>query len=185
MKNESDVRRKYRELMNESHYRFPKKTVLAHRIEWYLDGHLERTPLVAVYAYANLAEYFLHFTRFGKRRQAGAFREVEEFFALTRRTMQNVLSTYPIGRRLNRTEREAASKTAARLCVAANETYEAVRAAAKPCKCPLCKGSGTLFPADAELLEAILCEHSRDGSIPPTSALYRISVVDKIPRTVV
>ena len=42
-----------------------------------------------------------------------------------------------------------------------------------------------LYGADAELLEAILREQSRNGTIPPTSKLFRSDAVDNPPRTVV
>lgn len=182
--NESDVRRKYRALLDESHHRFPRKDVLSHAIGWYLDGHLVAKPLVAAYAYANFAEYLLHHTRFGRNHSESVVYEIEAFYALTRRTLQNILSTYPIGRRLRPCEREAASRTVGQVFDAAKSVYESVQRANTKCACPVCSGH-KVFPADVELLEAILCEQSRLGNIPPTSALFRASAVDKLPRTVV
>lgn len=180
-----DVRGKYREAMKEEHFRFPRKTVLGHKIEWYLDGHLASRPLSAIYSYACLAEYMLHYVRFGKRRQSGAETIVVEFFAETRRAMQNVLSTYPIDRRLKTKERESVRRVAERLCEHASLTYRELAMASSLCDCPACRGTGNLHGADVDLLEAILFEQSRNGTIPPTSKLFRPDAVDNPPRTVV
>lgn len=180
-----DVRSKYRESMKDEHFRFPRKSVLCHKIDWYLDGHLSARPLSAIYAYACLAEYMLHHVRFGKRRQNGAEARVVEFFAETRRAMQNVLSTYPIDRRLKTNERESVRRVAERLCEHAKLTHRELGIASASCVCPACIGVGTLHGADSDLLEAILFEQSRNGTIPPTSKLFRAEAVDNPPRTVV
>lgn len=180
-----DVRGKYREALKDEHFRFPRKTGVCHGIQWYLDGHLVNKPLVALHAYANLAEYMLHYVRFGRRGQRGAETLVVEFFAETRRAMQNVLSTYPIDRRLRRHERESVKKVAQRLCEHAGLAWKELGMASCHCDCPACGGTGNLYSSDVDLLEAILFEQSRNGTIPPSSKLFRPDAVDNPPRTVV
>lgn len=185
LRNESDIRRRYRAAMSDDRYRFPRTSGLSHRLDWYFDGHLRARPLSAIYAYANLAEYMLHYVRFGRCRQEGAERTVSEFFAETRRAMQNVLSTYPMGKRLDAAGRESLAKVVDRLCEHAKLAKAELDSASDACECPACSGNRYLRGADVRLLEAILCEQSRNGTIPPTSPLYRASAVDKLPRTVV
>ena len=159
--------------------------MLSHGVGWYLDGHLISRPLTAVYAFANLAEYMLYYARHGRRGQRGAETKAVEFFAETRRAMQNVLSSYPLDRRLRPNERESVGKVAIRLCEHAKLTLDELDLATKMCNCPACRGTRKLYGADAELLEAILREQSRNGTIPPTSKLFRPNAVDNPPRTVV
>lgn len=180
-----DIRGKYRDAMRDERFRFPRNNMLSHGVGWYLDGHLVNRPLTAVYAFANLAEYLLHYVRHGRRGQQGAETRAVEFFAETRRAMQNVLSTYPIDRRLRPDERESVGKVARRLCEHANLTWVELGMATKMCSCPACGGTRNLHGTDAELLESILREQSRNGTIPPSSKLFRPDAVDNPPRTVV
>ena len=180
-----DIRKKYRDAMRDERFKFPRNNMLSHSVGWYLDGHLISRPLTAVYAFANLAEYMLYYARHGRRGQRGAETEAVEFFAETRRSMQNVLSSYPLDRRLRPNERESVGKVAIRLCDHAKITWAKLGLATKICICPACRGTRKLYGADAELLEAILREQSRNGTIPPTSKLFRPDAVDNPPRTVV
>ena len=180
-----DIRKKYRDAMRDERFKFPRNNMLSHSVGWYLDGHLISRPLTAVYAFANLAEYMLYYARHGRRGQRGAETAAVEFFAETRRAMQNVLSSYPLDRRLRPNERESVGKVAIRLCDHAKITWDELGSATKVCNCPACRGTRKLYGADAELLEAILREQSRNGTIPPTSKLFRPDAVDNPPRTVV
>lgn len=180
-----DIRKKYRDAMRDERFKFPRNNMLSHGVGWYLDGHLVSRPLTAVYAFANLAEYMLYYARHGRCGQQGAETEAVEFFAETRRAMQNVLSSYPIDRRLRPIDRESVGKVAIRLCDHAKITWDKLGSATKMCICPACRGTRKLYGADAELLEAILREQSRNGTIPPTSKLFRPDAVDNPPRTVV
>ena len=180
-----DIRKKYRDAMRDERFKFPRNNMLSHSVGWYLDGHLISRPLTAVYAFANLAEYMLYYARHGRRGQRGAETAAVEFFAETRRAMQNVLSSYPLDRRLRQNERESVGKVAIRLCDHAKITWDELGSATKVCNCPACRGTRKLYGADAELLEAILREQSRNGTIPPTSKLFRSDAVDNPPRTVV
>ena len=180
-----DIRKKYRDAMRDERFKFPRNNMLSHSVGWYLDGHLISRPLTAVYAFANLAEYMLYYARHGRRGQRGAETAAVEFFAETRRAMQNVLSSYPLDRRLRPNERESVGKVAIRLCDHAKITWDELGSATKVCNCPACSGTRKLYGADAELLEAILREQSRNGTIPPTSKLFRSDAVDNPPRTVV
>lgn len=180
-----DIRKKYRDAMRDERFNFPRNNMLSHSVGWYLDGHLISRPLTAVYAFANLAEYMLYYARHGRRGQRGVETKAVEFFAETRRAMQNVLSSYPLDRRLRPNERESVGKVASRLCDHAKLTWVELDLATKMCNCPACGGTRKLHGADAELLEAILREQSRNGTIPPTSKLFRLDAVDNPPRTVV
>ena len=180
-----DIRKKYRDAMRDERFKFPRNNMLSHGVGWYLDGHLISRPLTAVYAFANLAEYMLYYARHGRRGQRGAETAAVEFFAETRRAMQNVLSSYPLDRRLRQNERESVGKVAIRLCDHAKITWDELGSATKVCNCPACRGTRKLYSVDAELLEAILREQSRNGTIPPTSKLFRSDAVDNPPRTVV
>ena len=180
-----DIRKKYRDAMRDERFKFPRNNMLSHSVGWYLDGHLISRPLTAVYAFANLAESMLYYARHGRRGQRGAETAAVEFFAETRRAMQNVLSSYPLDRRLRQNERESVGKVAIRLCDHAKITWDELGSATKVCNCPACRGTRKLYGADAELLEAILREQSRNGTIPPTSKLFRSDAVDTPPRTVV
>lgn len=180
-----DIRKKYRDAMRDERFKFPRNNMLSHSVGWYLDGHLISRPLTAVYAFANLAEYMLYYARHGRRGQRGVETKAVEFFAETRRAMQNVLSSYPLDRRLRPNERESVGKVASRLCDHAKLTWVELDLATKMCNCPACGGTRKLHVADAELLEAILREQSRNGTIPPTSKLFRPDAVDNPPRTVV
>ena len=180
-----DIRKKYRDAMRDERFKFPRNNMLSHGVGWYLDGHLNSRPLTAVYAFANLAEYMLYYARHGRRGQRGAETAAVEFFAETRRAMQNVLSSYPLDRRLRPNERESVGKVAIRLYDHAKITWDELGSATKMCNCPACRGTRKLYGADAELLEAILREQSRNGTIPPTSKLFRPDAVDNPPRTVV
>lgn len=180
-----DIRKKYRDAMRDERFKFPRNNMLSHSVGWYLDGHLISRPLTAVYAFANLAEYMLYYARHGRRGQRGAETAAVEFFAETRRAMQNVLSSYPLDRRLRPNERESVGKVAIRLCDHAKITWDELGSATKVCNCPACRGTRKLYGVDAELLEAILREQSRNGTIPPTSKLFRSDAVDNPPRTVV
>lgn len=180
-----DIRKKYRDAMRDERFKFPRNNMLSHGVGWYLDGHLVSRPLTAVYAFANLAEYMLYYARHGRCGQQSAETKAVEFFAETRRAMQNVLSSYPLDRRLRPNERESVRRVASRLCEHAKLTWDELDSATKTCNCPACRGTRKLYVADAELLEAILREQSRNGTIPPTSKLFRSDVVDNPPRTVV
>lgn len=153
------------------HFSFPRRTLLSHRIEWYLNGSACKRPTFGVYAMACFAEYLLYQTRHGKRNQSAAFTDAARFYAATRRAIQNTLSSYRIESRLSVPEAVSLRRVVADLVNMANDTYEIVNGR-ELVECPACRGV-KLPRADAELLEAILCEQSRNGTIPPSSVLFR------------
>lgn len=169
----SGIRRRYRELMEQTHFTFPRKTLIHHKIGWYLDGSAAARPAFGVYSMACFAEYILHFARFGRRGQSAYMKDAAKFYASTRAALQNTLSTYPIGERLSEHAVESLRRLVYRLVAEANDTYDKVMKSGTRADCPCCGNAHGLSVDDARLLEAILYEQSRNGTIPPTSELYR------------
>lgn len=167
------IRRRFRKALDPKLFDYPRKGVLNHRVKWYLDGaEAIRRPTFGVYAMAMFAEYLFHQARFGKSGQRHAFREAAAFFAETRRALQNTLSSFSINDRLDSCEIGLLRRTVTKLVEDGRRTYEEVVHGASERECPACKGR-KLSRYDAELLDAILCEQSRNGTIPRTSELYR------------
>lgn len=92
------IRRRYRILLNPELSRFPRNVKLKHSVDYFLGELPNERPLFAVYKLATLAEYFLWHTTFGGHARGRGTRECHEFFAATRKGMQNILSTYRIDR---------------------------------------------------------------------------------------
>lgn len=90
------IRRRYHALLNPVLSRFPRNVKLKRSVDYILGDAPNARPLFAVYELAVLAEYFLWHTTFGNHYRGQGERECHEFFAATRRTMQNILSTYRI-----------------------------------------------------------------------------------------
>lgn len=166
------IRSRYRELLDPVHFNYPRKTLVHHRIEWYLGEEPEDRPTFGVYAMACFAEYLLNIAKFGSKSKRATFPDAARFYAATRSALQNTLSTYHIGSRLSPEETESLRRVVRRLVESAREAYEAVMHGGTHGKCPACAGRG-LVPSDARLLEALLYEQSRNGTIPETSELYR------------
>ncbi len=166
------MRRRFRSALDPRRFEYPRRTALNHRIGWYLDGSgPSRRPVFGIYALASFAEYVLHFARFGKRTQRTALPVAARFFAETRREVQNVLSTYHIDKKVPASGVAHLRDVVARLVEHGRAAYEAVTRPGCP-SCPAC-GGRRLSAADGELLEAILYEQSRNGTIPPDSKLFR------------
>ena len=108
------IRRRYRESLDESRFAHPRRGLVHHAEAWYLSDAPLRRPLFGIYAFAALAEDLMWRARFGRRR-APALEDVIPLFAETRRALQNVLSTYHIGRRLTRKETESLRRVVERL----------------------------------------------------------------------
>lgn len=166
------IRSRYRDLLDPMHFNYPKRTLIHHPIQWYLDGSAATRPTFGVYAMACFAEYLLHAARYGSKAKRVTLPDAARFYAATRSALQNTLSTYSIGSRLDESETESLRRVVGRLVESANEAYRAVMKGGTHGECPACHGKG-LVPSDAELLEAILYEQSRNGTIPESSELYR------------
>lgn len=95
------VRRRYHALLGQEAWQFPRAVKLHRSAAYILGPEPMRRPLFAIYGMAKLAEYMLHGVRVGRNSKGRAERECAEFYAATRRTMQNVLSTYPVDRPLS------------------------------------------------------------------------------------
>lgn len=108
------IRRRFRLALSDDRYIWPRKGLVHHAEPWYVSGAPLKRPVFGVYAMAAFAEDQLWRARFGKRRKPD-FAEASAFFAETRRALQNVLSTYPIGRRLTRKETESLRRVVGRL----------------------------------------------------------------------
>lgn len=168
------MRRRYRAALDEKRFTFPRKSQVNHPMEWYLDGHLVDRPIFGLYAMANLAEYLLHHARFGKRNQSRAIVEATQFFAATRRALQNALDNHSIDERMRGRPLSALRSRVAELVTLARIAHEAVSKHSVDCTCTACNGK-SISKKDAELLLAILVEQSENGTIPKTSALYRVA----------
>lgn len=161
----------YREAMQEIRFMVPERRI-TYPVKWYLNcDHLARRPLYGIYAMAQFAEYLLFKTKKPRKGRAPGRAVIiaAEFFAETRRAMQNVLSTYPAKR--HRTPKDTASirRMFERLLVSARDTYQRYTDEIKPRLTKVLR----LSEADAELLEKILTELSLRGTIPRGSKLYR------------
>ena len=108
------IRRRFREALADERFLWPRRGLVHHAEAWYVSGAPLRRPVFGVYALAAFAEDTLWRARFGKRRRPD-FAEASVFFADTRRALQNVLSTYPIGRRLTGRQVESLRRVVERL----------------------------------------------------------------------
>lgn len=108
------IRERFREALDVRRFTWPRKGLLHHAEAWFVSEAPLRRPLFGVYAMAAFAEDTLWRARFGKRTKPD-FAEAAGFFAETRRALQNVLSTYPIGRRLTRRQAESLRRVVERL----------------------------------------------------------------------
>lgn len=109
------IRRRYYDSMEPDRWRFPRKGLVHHAREWYLSEAPLKRPVFGVYAMAAFGEDMLWRARFAKKGLVPDFRAAAEFFAFTRRAMQNVLSSYRIDVRLNPSEARSLRKVVAML----------------------------------------------------------------------
>lgn len=167
------IRCRFRDMMDPSRFTFPRKTLINHKIEWYLDGSAADRPVFGLYAMACFAEYILHHARFGRRGQGDAIQDAARFHASAIRALQNALSTYDIGKRIPDSGVEALRRVVYRLVAEADLAYNVVMKGTTRRTCPACAGRGKLSAKDYELLEAILYEQSRNGTISRFSKLFR------------
>lgn len=116
------IRRRYRESLAEGLFQHPRRLPLNHAEGWYLrtDGPARR-PAMGVYALAAYAENMLWRARFARKGWAPPLEKAVRFFAETRRALQNVLSTYRIGRRLTAKQAESLRRVVERLQASARE----------------------------------------------------------------
>lgn len=164
------IRRRFHTLLDQQSFENPKRMSSKHPPRWYLDGHLSSRPVYGVYAMARLAEHYLYYARYGKRQQAQVFPDAARFYASTRRALQNVLSTFGIDKRIPHDK-----------VALVRDIYEQLRNEAAVLNEIFSNTTGhrvkpfdkKLTKKDLELLEAILVEQSRNGTIPKTSALFR------------
>lgn len=108
------IRRRYREALDGERFLWPRKGLVHHAESWYVSDAPMKRPVFGVYALAAFAEDTLWRARFGKRMKPD-FAEASAFFAETRCALQNVLSSYPIGRRLTRKETASLRRVVERL----------------------------------------------------------------------
>lgn len=89
---QTGIRLKFIDALDEAWASHPRKTLVNHRAEWYLDGHLAKgRPLFGILALSNFAEYVLYHAKFGRRGQSRALVPATRFFAATRTAMFHVL----------------------------------------------------------------------------------------------
>lgn len=164
------VRRHFYEALNESRFTYPRLVTRRHSIKWYLDGELTKRPLYGIYAMARLAEHFLNRARFGTKGQKNVIQDAAKFFADTRRTMRNILSTYDIDKRIPRESVDSIRETYVELVEEARYVYTKMRCALRSDEQD---DYELMSKNDRRLLEAILIEQSSNGTIPPWSSLFR------------
>lgn len=114
------VRRRFHDALDPERFEFPRRGLVHHAEAWYASDAPSRRPVFGVYAFAALAEDLLWRARFGRRRRPD-FRDAVEFFAETRRALQNVLSTYRIDRRLTKAQAESLRRVVGRLAGSAKK----------------------------------------------------------------
>ena len=116
------IRRRFRESLDASRFGSPRRGLVHHAEAWYASDAPMRRPLFGVYAFAALAEDLMWRARFGRRRRPKV-EQVVPFFAETRRALQNVLSTYPIGRRMTEAQTRSLRRVVERLASSAKKFF--------------------------------------------------------------
>lgn len=114
------IRRRYHEALRASRFYQPRKGLVHHEKEWYLSDKPFVRPLFGIYAFAAYAEDLLWYARFGRNKRPDLF-DAATYFAETRHALQNVLSTYSIGKRITPKQRNSMRKVVARLAEGAKK----------------------------------------------------------------
>lgn len=116
------VRRRFRESLAEIRWTYPRKGLIHHPREWYLNGDGPRArPVFGVYAMAAFAEDMLWRAMHAKKGVKPLVEDATRYFAETRRALQNVLSTYKIDRRLTAAQTRSLRCVVERLVEGARE----------------------------------------------------------------
>lgn len=168
-----DLRSLYRKALDPLRFTYPERSIV-HPVRWYLEcDQMRRRPTYGIYAMAQFSEYLLYRVRGARRRRGSAtgnsLQIATGFFAETRRALQNVLSTYSVGKRRNAKEAESLRRVFDRLYTSAKETYRLLRRETDA----VVDVRMRLSVSDAELLESILVALSGQGVIPKGSKLFR------------
>lgn len=113
-------------MLEESRFSWPRRGLVHHPLKWYLSEAPLARPVFGVYALAALAEDMMWKARFGKHRKRPTLAEAAGFFAFSRRALQNVLSSHPVGKRLAPASLRAVRAVAGKLVGAARELVEKI-----------------------------------------------------------
>ena len=126
------IRHRYREALDASRARFPRRGLVHHERAWFLSDAPRKRPVFGVYAMASFAEDMLWRAKFAKKGFAPSVEDALVFFAETRRALQGTLSSYRIDSRL--TPRGVASlrKVVARLQRSAEALLEKMKKVSRP-----------------------------------------------------
>lgn len=99
---------------------------LTHPASWYLDGHLERRPINAAYAYARFAEWCLAKAKAGKVRDESALRASVVLFADTRRFLELIIRNTRAGVQFRKKDVDRYAPRVRQLCEEAREAFSKV-----------------------------------------------------------
>jgi hypothetical protein len=121
------IRRKYRDSLDPSRFAYPRKGLVHHPRAWYLSDAPAARPSFGVYAMAAFAEDMLWRARHARKGLAPSVEDAIRFFAETRRALQNVLSTYRIGRRLTTAQSRRLRRTVEGLVTSARDLVGKMR----------------------------------------------------------
>lgn len=136
---QTGLRTRFRALLDTTRMSYPSmkreikrdgKTVrissLRHESSWYLDGHLERRPINAAYAYAQFAEWCLAKAKAGKVRDESALHAVTVFFADTRRFLELIIRNTKAGVQFRKKDVDRYAPRVRQLCEEAREAFSKV-----------------------------------------------------------
>lgn len=115
------IRRRYHDMLDPGRFLFPRRGLVHHAESWFLSTAPLARPTFGVYAMGAFAEDLMWRARFGRRGRRPTLEAAARFFASTRRALQNVLSTYRIGRRLTAAQTARLRRTVERLVEEARE----------------------------------------------------------------
>ncbi len=126
------IRHRFREALEASRGRFPRKGLVHHERSWFLSDMPARRPVFGVYALAAFGEDMLWRAKFARKGMAPPVEDALVFFAETRRALQNVLSAYRIDRRLTPAQADALRRVVARLQDSARTLLEKMKKVSRP-----------------------------------------------------
>ena len=118
------IRRRYRDSLDPKRFTYPRRGLLHHERAWYLSEKPAARPAFGVYALAAFAEDMLWRAKNAKKGRRPAYEDAVRFFAETRRALQNVLSTYSVGRPLTQASARRLRTVVAGLVESAKELVE-------------------------------------------------------------
>lgn len=93
------IRKRYRDALDPLLFTYPRPNLVHHELSWYTSGKPRERPLFGIYALAAFAENMLHRARYGRFPRPDLV-DAMQYFAQTRRALQNVLSGHALERRL-------------------------------------------------------------------------------------